>query len=130
MKLSIIDADRCVGCQSCMFACSRRRGKAGLTNSSIMIKSKAGIETGFMVIVCCSCLNPPCARVCPTGALIPNKTSGVKLDPAKCNGCGFCKEACIIGAVNWDTDNEKPEICIQCGYCVSYCPHGVIELIK
>ena len=130
MKLSIIDADRCVGCQSCMFACSRRNGKAGLTNSSIMIQSKGGIETGFMVIVCCSCKDAPCARVCPTGALVQNKDGGVKLNPDKCNGCGFCREACIIDAVHWDTDNEKPVICVQCGYCVPYCPHGVIELVK
>lgn len=130
MKLSIIDADRCVGCQSCMFACSRRTGKAGLTNSSIMIKSKGGIETGFIIIVCASCTNPPCAKVCPTGALVPNPTGGVKLNPDKCNGCGFCREACIIDAVLWDTVNEKPEICVQCGYCVPFCPHGVIELTK
>lgn len=130
MKLSIIDADRCVGCQSCMFACSRRNGKAGLTNSSIIIKSKGGIETGFSVIVCCSCMDAPCARVCPTEALTQNETGGVKLDPKKCIGCGFCKEACIIDAVHWDTEKEKPVICVQCGYCVPYCPHGVIELIK
>jgi len=130
MKLSIIDSNLCVGCQSCMFACSRQSGNASLNNSSILIKSRGGIETGFLVVVCCSCDNPPCARVCPTGALTPKKGGGVKLDQDICNGCGFCRDNCIINAVFWDTEKLKPEICKQCGYCVSFCPHGVIELIK
>lgn len=130
MKLSIIDANRCVGCQSCMFACSRRNGNAGLTNTSIMVQSMGGISTGFKVIVCCSCKEPPCAKVCPTDALIVKEGGGVKLDSEKCIGCGLCRDACIIGAVQWDTDQLKPVICIQCGYCVKYCPHGVIELQK
>ena len=29
-RLSVLDMDRCVGCQSCMFACARRLGQGGL----------------------------------------------------------------------------------------------------
>ena len=32
-RLSVVDIDRCVGCQSCMFACARRMGKGGLAES-------------------------------------------------------------------------------------------------
>ncbi|MCD6112531.1 MAG: 4Fe-4S binding protein [Bacteroidales bacterium] len=130
MKLSIIDSGRCVGCQSCMFACSRRNGNAGLTNTAIMVKSKGGVETGFNVIVCSSCVDPPCAKACPTQALTPKEGGGVKFNPNKCIGCKKCVDACIIGAVNWNDEQMKPVICIQCGYCVDYCPHGVLELIK
>ncbi|HEC68116.1 MAG TPA: 4Fe-4S dicluster domain-containing protein, partial [Candidatus Desulfofervidus auxilii] len=40
------------------------------------------------------------------------------------------KDACTIGAVFWNDDANKPAICIHCGYCAQYCPHGVIALVK
>lgn len=130
MKLSVRDVMRCVGCQSCMFACSRRSGNAGLSNSCIGVKSAGGISRGFTVLVCRSCSNPPCANVCPTDALIPKATGGVRLNSSKCIGCGICKDACIIDAVFWNEEQNKPVICVQCGYCVDYCPYEVLELKK
>ncbi|HMA69207.1 MAG TPA: 4Fe-4S binding protein [Candidatus Mcinerneyibacterium sp.] len=129
MKLKVVDTNRCVGCQNCMFACSRRNGNAGLSNSSIGVKSDGGMENGFKVIVCRACENPPCARACPTDALTPQKGGGVKLNKSKCIGCKACQEACIIDAVFWDEEHSKPVICIQCGYCVDYCPHDILELV-
>ncbi|MCK4241811.1 MAG: 4Fe-4S binding protein, partial [Candidatus Atribacteria bacterium] len=29
MRLTVKDVDKCIGCQSCMFACARRKGEAG-----------------------------------------------------------------------------------------------------
>ena len=29
-RLAVVDAERCVGCQECMFACARRFGEGGL----------------------------------------------------------------------------------------------------
>lgn len=130
MKLAVRDAMRCVGCQSCMFACSRRSGNAGLSNTCIGIKSAGGISRGYTVIVCRSCENPPCASVCPTGALVPKEGGGVRLTSSKCIGCGLCKDACVIDAVFWNEQDNKPVICVQCGYCVDYCPYEVLELIK
>jgi len=52
MRITIVDAERCVGCQLCMFACVRRGGKGGLLDSSILIRSIGGLERGFRVIVC------------------------------------------------------------------------------
>jgi len=125
-RLAIIDSERCVGCQLCMFACSRRFGDSGFSKSAILIRSVGGIERGFTVIVCRACYDPPCSRVCPTDALRPRRGGGVILNSSKCIGCGLCREACDIGAVFWDGENNKPIICIHCGFCVDYCPHGVI----
>jgi anaerobic carbon-monoxide dehydrogenase iron sulfur subunit len=130
MKLSVKDSKRCVGCQSCMFACSRRDGNAGLSNSCIGIKSSGGIEGDFIIVVCRACKEPPCAKVCPTHALIPNETGGVKLIKTKCIGCKLCQQTCAIDAVFWNKEENKPVICVQCGFCVKYCPHDVIELKK
>jgi len=127
-RLAVIDVDLCVGCQSCMFACSRRYGDAGLANSAILVKSVGGVERGFTVIVCRACKNPPCARVCPVDALNVREAGGVLLDASKCIGCGFCREACPYGAIFWNEEQNKPVICVYCGYCANYCPYNVIAL--
>ncbi len=128
MKLKVIDSQRCVGCQLCMFACSRRSGIGGLSNSCIGVKSAGGMSKGFTVVVCRSCKNPPCARACPVDALEMRPEGGVRLKAEKCIGCGNCKGACILHAVYWNNEAQKPLICIQCGICAKYCPHGVLEL--
>jgi Fe-S-cluster-containing hydrogenase component 2 len=37
-------------------------------------------------------------------------------------------EACPFGAVLWDDEQNKPEICIHCSYCVLYCPYDVLGM--
>jgi len=127
-RLAVVDANRCVGCQLCMFACNRRFGMGGLARSSIQVRSVGGIEHGFTVVVCRACPDPPCAKVCPTDALRIRRGGGVILDQSKCIGCGLCVKACPFGAVFWDYESNKPEICVHCGYCANYCPHGVLKM--
>jgi len=129
MRLSVLDPEKCVGCQCCMFACARKE-EPGLARACIGIRSIGGMERGFMVIVCRACDDPPCVRVCPTGALTAKQGGGVRLDSELCIGCGHCREACIIGAVFWDDEINKPMICNQCGVCAQFCPHGVLKLEK
>jgi len=111
-----------------MFACSRRFPEAGLAKSAIHVRSVGGFERGFTVIVCRACKDPPCAKVCPTNALIKRKGGGVILYASKCIGCGNCVGACPFGAIQWDYDENKPVICMHCGFCVDFCPYGVLAL--
>jgi Fe-S-cluster-containing dehydrogenase component len=127
-RLSVIDVDRCVGCQACMFACARRLGRGGLDGTCIHVHSAGGIGKGFVVVVCRACQEAPCARVCPTEALTMREEGGVKFKSDLCIGCQNCVEACPFGAVFWDQGGDKPQICVYCGYCVSYCPYGVLAL--
>jgi len=127
-RLAVIDIDKCVDCQCCMYACSRKFGDGGLYKAAIHVRSVGGFERGFTVIVCRACQDPPCAAVCPTKALIPRKGGGVLLIAHKCIGCRNCVHACPIGAVFWDSELHKPLICTHCGYCVDYCPYGVIGI--
>jgi anaerobic carbon-monoxide dehydrogenase iron sulfur subunit len=127
-RLSVIDIDHCVGCQSCMFACTRRTGQGGLEESRIHVQSAGGFSHGFVVIVCRACFDPPCARVCPTDALVPREGGGVQFHTSKCIGCHNCQTACPFGAALWDDTKGKPRICVYCGYCARYCPYEVIAL--
>ena len=70
MRLNVIDTDRCVGCQVCMFACSRVHGQPGLGRERISVRSAGGMERGFVVVVCRACSEPPCAAVCPNDAAV------------------------------------------------------------
>ena len=108
VRLAVVDPERCVGCQCCMFACARRH-EPGLAESCIGIESLGGMEKGFTVIVCRACDDPPCARVCPVDALRLRKGGGVLLDAAKCIGCGHCREACVLGAVYWDERDQQAD---------------------
>ena len=110
-----------------MFACTRRLGYIGFEEACIHVRSVGGMERGFVVVVCKACKDPPCAKVCPTGAMSPREEGGVILDEQKCIGCGMCREACIIGAIQWNNDRNKPTVCSYCGYCTDFCPHGVLE---
>lgn len=123
----ISDNEKCVGCQCCMFACARREG-TGLAKSRIGVRSAGGMERGFVIILCRACEDPPCLKVCPTGALEKRKGGGVVLREEKCIGCGHCRLACPIGCVFWDDETNKPMICIHCGYCIRHCPHGVLRM--
>jgi Fe-S-cluster-containing dehydrogenase component len=111
-----------------MFACARWQGAGGVGRSRIGVHSAGGMERGFVVVVCRGCEDPPCARVCPTDALKLRKGGGVLLDEARCIGCRNCQESCTLGAVYWDDDAEKPMICVHCGQCAEFCPHGVLAL--
>lgn len=127
-RLSVVDLDRCVGCQSCMFACTRRMGRGGLAASRIGVRSAGGMRKGFVVVVCRACDDPPCARVCPTDALSARDGGGVRFRSELCIGCGNCRSACPFGAAFWDDEESKPLICVYCGVCAGYCPYDVLAL--
>ena len=126
-RVEVADAEKCVGCQCCMFACSRRFGEAGTGKARIHVRSVGGMERGFVVVVCRACESAPCAMVCPTGA-IEQRERGVRFISSRCTGCGHCRHACTLGAVFWDDKRNKPMICTYCGYCTRFCPHGVLRM--
>lgn len=125
-RLSVVDVERCVGCQSCMFACNRRLSRGGIKDSCIHVHSAGGIRKGFVVVVCRACDNPPCARVCPTKALEMREGGGVHLHADQCIGCGNCVKACPFEAIFWNDETHKPVVCVYCGFCASYCPYDVL----
>ena len=131
MRLEVLDSDKCVGCQCCMFACTRIHKDVGLAKSCIGVKSAGGMQHGFMQTTCRACVDPPCARACPEDALLPRKGGGVILKTERCTGCGTCVKACPFGAITVVkgvaiVDNDK---CTSCELCVASCPKALIAMI-
>jgi Pyruvate/2-oxoacid:ferredoxin oxidoreductase delta subunit len=55
----------------------------------------------------------------------------VKIDPAKCNGCGQCVTACAEGAIAIRDGKARLVSEVYCdglGACLSHCPQGAISV--
>ncbi|MGE5397194.1 MAG: 4Fe-4S binding protein [Chitinophagales bacterium] len=129
--ISAPDMARCIGCYSCMLACSREIMKSfSPQHAALRIRTRGGLQSKLTADICRACKQPPCAEACGYQALIPRKGGGVKLAEEKCSGCGDCIKACPINYIQMDPNNEKIIMCIHCGICARYCPHGCLALAE
>lgn len=98
-----IDPNRCIGCQSCVQACSECDTHRGQPMIHLEYVDRShSVQT--VPVVCMHCEQPTCAEVCPADAI-------------KRTGDGVVQSA------------RKPR-CIACGNCVIACPFGVPELYE
>jgi Fe-S-cluster-containing dehydrogenase component len=127
----VVNRDQCIGCLSCMTACSRVWEKALTTQKArLRVKPYPDAEGAFSIRICLACKDPDCAKACPTGALKPKEGGGVLFDPEKCTHCGECVNACVQRALQWDDEKQIPLICYHCGVCVQFCPNDVLEFTE
>lgn len=129
--LRVTAREQCIGCYSCMYACSRSwHNIITVEKAAMRVKNYAGVEGAFSVRPCYGCHNPDCAIVCPTEALVKRKGGGVNLDADKCIHCLKCVKACIANALQWDHEKKIPIVCHHCGICVKFCPNAVISMVE
>ena len=90
----VYDSRLCLGCQSCMFACSMtHEGEANPSLSRIQIIRDAPSFTKYpydvVMSVCRQCVSPLCVQNCPAGACHVDEANGNirRIDQSKCIGC-------------------------------------------
>ena len=129
--------EKCTGCHLCELVCSFFHfNKSSLLLSRIVIwKDKA--RATFVPMACISCPGMPCARVCPTGAIVRDENTGMpKVIESKCLGaeCGKCVEACPYHAINFNPEvHAYPLICDLCDgdpQCVKVCWPGALRIVE
>ena len=127
--LKVTSRDQCIGCLSCMYACSRMlHAHGGTEKAALRIRSYAGVEGAFSLRVCAGCEEPECVAACPKDAMDVGPGGGARLKKELCIHCRKCVKACKISALQWDLEERIPLPCGQCGHCVKYCPNDVIAL--
>lgn len=145
-RFVMTDPKSCIGCKACEVACVVSHNDARLPETAegflprIRVIQTEHIRTA---LACRHCENAPCAKVCPTNALVFRNDS-VQLIKEKCIGCKNCVMACPFGAITViDEQNHHGEMitfsatahkCDLCEgnsagpACVNACPTKAISL--
>jgi Fe-S-cluster-containing dehydrogenase component len=124
----VIDDEACWGCKTCEVACKQENG------APVGVKLIAVMEDGpsgnggkpafcYRVNVCRHCEDPPCAAVCPAGAIGKRDDGIVFLDGEACTGCGACVDTCAERAIAFD---EVKGTAAKCNLCRHRVDHGLI----
>ena len=94
----VVDARRCVGCQTCTIACKQEHGLPPGTAWRFVADCEVGeypdVRRLFLPMQCMHCAEPPCVPVCPTGASRQRADGIVWVAYDACVGCGYCAMAC------------------------------------
>ncbi len=130
----VCDPTKCIGCRMCEYACSITKTNA--FNPGLARIRVVRIEPITMTAISCRlCEDAPCITACPRKGLTRSEKNGIILvDNDKCDGCGWCVEACDFGAIVLNPATKHSEICNLCEdqedgpRCVQYCPKEALSL--
>ncbi|MCP8318246.1 MAG: 4Fe-4S binding protein [Candidatus Methylarchaceae archaeon HK01B] len=129
-RIEVVHPERCIGCYSCVYACSRHLfNTVDPSRTAVFLRIEGSITNPFMPVTCRFCKTPECAEACPKDALQPLPEGGIMLITSRCQGCETfdCITACAIRALALDKKTKLPVICDKCGDCAKYCPHNVFK---
>lgn len=137
----IFDQNKCVGCGACKEACSETNHvPAGQLRMTLERQSPLDRTPGnrkYVRVSCQQCSEPPCVRVCPTGAAhIDPATNIVTMDNSRCVGCKYCIAACPYNVRYINSETKVADNCDFClktklangeePACVQACRHGAL----
>lgn len=133
----LYDSTRCIGCQSCEYACSEQYGlpdPEGAPNTEIIRKTN---EKHLVVVnsynttngeqyirrACNHCNDPACASACLTKAMIKTDEGPVIWRENKCMGCRSCMISCPFDMPKFEYNSSNPKI-QKCRMCYELLQEG------
>ncbi|MEZ4337715.1 MAG: 4Fe-4S dicluster domain-containing protein [Sandaracinaceae bacterium] len=136
----VIDNRSCIGCHACSTACkSENEVPLGVSRTWVKYTETGAFpdtQRHFQVTRCNHCANPPCARICPTGAMYQRDDGIVEFNKDACIGCKACMQACPYDAIYVDPETHTAAKCHFCSHrveiglepaCAVVCPtHAII----
>ena len=123
-----IDIRTCLkeeGCRLCIDACHRGHNVPPVPDPRRAVKwiwrerfprlfpserLPEALKTASVPVLCNHCENPPCTRVCPTGATFQRADGLVVMDEHRCIGCRYCMAACPYGSRSFNWSDPVPYI--------------------
>jgi tetrathionate reductase subunit B len=131
----VIDDAACLDCEACMVACKAENAVPPGHSRNWVRQAERGRYPVVSVQMepgqCMQCDNPPCVRVCPTGASFVDSGGIVLVNARDCIGCRYCIQACPYGARYFDEQSGTVDKCTFCRHrvdeglepaCVTTCP--------
>lgn len=95
-RFVIADPEWCIGCNTCLAACSDVHKTQGLQHHPRLTLVRTQTKTA--PILCRHCDDAPCKQVCPVNA-ISFQGDSVYLNETLCIGCKLCGLVCPFGAI-------------------------------
>ena len=102
-RFVIADPRLCIGCNTCMAACSEEHKMYGLQTEPRLVVVKNSRDS--VPVMCHQCEDAPCAQVCPVNA-ITHTNDSIQLNESLCVSCKLCGIACPFGAITMN--GSKP----------------------
>ncbi|OJW60397.1 MAG: 4Fe-4S ferredoxin [Afipia sp. 64-13] len=94
----VFDLKACIGCNACVVACKQENS---LPDSVFLTRTLSyeygeypNVKRVYIPTICNQCEDPPCQKVCPSGATYTRDDGIVMVDENKCIGCSSCAVAC------------------------------------
>ena len=97
-KFIAIEPDSCIGCGTCLAACSQGHRLAGLQAEPRLAMTSTYEVTA--AVTCHHCEGAPCMAVCPVGAITRTDEGVVTVNEQTCVGCKLCACVCPFGAIH------------------------------
>lgn len=130
-----IDTRRCLNCEACVVACKAENEVPTGQSRNWVREEETGTYPAVGVRIvpgqCMQCDDPPCVRLCPTGASFISREGVVLVNADDCIGCRYCATACPYDARYFHEESGTVDKCTFCLHrvaqglqpaCVLTCP--------